>query len=485
MANIKMATKEKISLGQAIKMDKNISQAKGNNQIHRDALIEDFSFQHELGGNVSATPYETILKTLPCYFNWDLEESCDEDVQVLVQCAHENLVSNTEMTLVPHKTMLGYLYVTQLRRMEDREPSTALSWFDQALSDNQLDTDRCSDNDGPRGDTLILLSNIAWVYFTSGRLDMVDKTLQKIKQKFANRISESQKAFMYGHKGICFAYFLKTTFEINIACFNRALSVFPCHTDWLFWSAFTLCFQKDRCYEKPFETDAKSVLHREEILYKHVLENDNNHCFAKAMLGNLFHNKGQYDNANSLISDALKLNRTLPIVAEFASIFYAALKNFKLSIKVLEQALEAWPNNTYLLRQIAYTYKEIYLLESAHDQEQNSNHLEMAIRYYDKAIKVANGHLPEAIINKAKVCKLMGNMVEAHRLYLLAINTNRDPYWKSVTYFEFGEFCEQHLEEHSDALKYYQLAIDQGTQYWCAKRAAHVISHLTLEKSTE
>ncbi|XP_070568323.1 interferon-induced protein with tetratricopeptide repeats 3-like [Ptychodera flava] len=480
-----MATKEKISLGQMIEMDRNISQTKGSNSIHQDPLIEDFSFQHELGGNVSATPYETILKTLPCYFNWDLEESCDEDVQTLVQCAQENLVSNTEMTLVPHKTMLGYLYVTQRRRMEDREPSTALSWFDQALSDNQLDTDSCGDNDGPQGDTLILLGNIAWVYFISGRLDMVDKTLQKIKQKFDNRISESQKAFMYGHKGICFAYFLKKTCDISIACFNRALLVFPCHTDWLFWSAFVLCFQRDRHYREPFDTDAFSVLHEEEILYKHVLENNSNHSFAKAMLGSLFCVRQQYENADSLIIDALQSNHTMPTVAYFAAIVYATLKNFKLSIKVLEQALEAWPNNTYLLRQLAYTYKEIYLFESAHDQEQNSNHLKMAIRYHDKAIKVADGHLPEAIINKAKVCKLMGNMVEAHRLYLLAINTNRDPYWKSVVYFEFGEFCEQHLEEHSDALKYYQLAIDQGTQYWCAKRAAQVISHLTLEKSVE
>ncbi|XP_070568324.1 interferon-induced protein with tetratricopeptide repeats 3-like [Ptychodera flava] len=476
-----MAMKEKISLGQMIKMDGNISQTEGSNLFHRDALIEDFSFRHELGKHVSANSYETILKTLPCYFNWDLEDSSDEALETLVQCAQENLVSNTEMTLVPHKTMLGYLYVTQRRRMEDREPSTALSWFDQALSDNQLDTDSCGDNDGPQGDTLILLGNIAWVYFISGRLDMVGKTLQKIKQKFDNRISESQKAFMYGHKGMCLAYFIKRTCDVSIACFNRALSVFPCHTDWLFWYGFTLCFQRDRYYQKPFDTDAFSVLHEEEILYKHVLENNSNHSFAKAMLSSLFCARGQYDNADSLIIDALQSNHTIPTIAYSAATVYATLKNFRLSIKVLEQALEAWPNNTYLLRQLAYTYKEIYLLESAYDTEQN--YLKKAIRYYDKAIKVANGHLPDAIISKAKVCTLMGNMVESHRLYLLAINTNRDPYWKSVAYFEFGEFCEQHLEEHSDALKYYQLAIDQGTQYWCAKRAAHVIPHLPLEKS--
>ncbi|XP_070541685.1 interferon-induced protein with tetratricopeptide repeats 2-like [Ptychodera flava] len=475
MAGTLKTTKTKISLGQVVNMDRNISQTKSKTSIYSDLMIEDFSFKYELGTATSKSSYEAILKTLPCYFNWNLEESTDEALHTMIGCAEENLVSNTELTLVAHKTMLGYLHVTQIRRMEDRDQFAALSWFEDALSDNQLDIDNCSDNDGPLGDRLILLGNIAWVYFMLGRMDMVDKTLQNITQVFDVQLNESQKAFVYGHQGIAFTYFLKKTCDIGIACFNRALSVFPCHTDWLYWSGYNLYFEKHRLYGEPLSTDASSVLDREETLHKHVLENNSNHCFAKAMLASLFCDREQYDDAESII-DALKLNRTLPTVACLAAAVYVGLHKFQMSIKVLEQALEAWPNNTYLLCFIGDAYKERYANESELDIEQN--YLKKAIQYYDKAIKVANGHLPWASRGKEKVLIAMGNMAEAHRLYLFDINTNRDPYWISVAYFELGEFCEQHLEQYSEALKYYQLAIDQGTQYWCAKRAARGISRL-------
>ncbi|XP_070567821.1 interferon-induced protein with tetratricopeptide repeats 2-like [Ptychodera flava] len=470
-----MATQTKISLSQVVDVDRNIKQAKECDRMYRDILIEEFSFQFELGRDASKTSYEAILKTLPCYFNWDLEESTDEDVQVLVGCAKENLVSNTELSLVPHKTMLGYLYVSQLRRTEDKEPSTALSWFDDALSDNLKDIDSCGDNDGPLGDKLILLGNKAWVYFVTGRMDMVDKTLQNIKQISDCKLSEGEKAFIYGHKGMCFAYFLKETCRLSLLCFDRALSIFPNHADWLFWSGAILDIHRMRIYGESFTPEALPLFDRQESFFKRVLQLNNAHPCAMALLSKVYLDRGEFDKAESYILDARKCDPgpTLPIVASIASSVFVTAKKFKMSEQALEQSLQIWPKNTYSLLFMGNTYKEMHFHEST--TESNQMNLKKAIQYYDKANMCVDHHLPGITIEKAKVYTVLGNLAEARGLFSAVASTARDPFWKSVAYLEFGEFFMHHLRESCNAMKYYKMASEHGAEYWVGKKAAALL----------
>ncbi|XP_070555928.1 interferon-induced protein with tetratricopeptide repeats 3-like [Ptychodera flava] len=449
--------------------------------MYEDKLIEDFSFTYD---EITDGSREAILKTLPCYFNWKLEDFSDEDRQVLVRCAQENLKSNTELSLVAHKTVLGYLNMTQFMLTEDRNPDTALRWYDDALADNRKDIDKYGDNDGPLGDKLVLLSNMAWVFFLLNRFDKVDEILKTIKLEFDGKLSKNQKAFIYAHKGMSLVYYEGEMCDVSIACLNRGLSVFPCRVDWLFWSAYMLEAQPFRFYDDFKDQEFLSMLDQSESLYRNVLEHNSNHCYAKAMLGRVLSYKGQHDEAESLIRDALKLNRTTPTVACCASELYVEDKKFEMSIEVLRQSLEVWPNNTYVLHYLGNTYKSKYLNE----QETGADHgdLETAIRYYDEAIKYASGHLPEAILDKAEVCTLMGNTPEAINLLLLGITITRDPYWKSLAYFRSGKFYMDNPNfqpgEHNRrfALNYFQLSIKQGDKYWCAKRAVKEVGCLTV-----
>ncbi|XP_070567820.1 interferon-induced protein with tetratricopeptide repeats 2-like [Ptychodera flava] len=468
-----MATQTKVSLGQVTKVVGAFKQTTQSGQVYRDVLIEEFSFQFELVRDGRNSSYEAILKTLPCYFNWDLEESTDEDFKVMVRCAEENLVSNTELSLVAHKTMLGYLCMTGLRRKDDKDPAAALSWFDDALSDNRLDMESCSDSDGPLGDRLILLGNIAWVYFITGRMDMVHKTLQNIKQISDGKLSDSTKAFIYGHKGISLAYFLKEACWLGLACFELALSIFPNHTDWLFWSGNMLDIHRMRIYGASRTPEALSVLDRTEIIYKHIIEIYSGHNYAITMLDRNYLDRGKFDKAEPFSTCASECNTTLPTVACIASSVYAAAKKFELSLETLEKALKLWPKNTYLLHFMANVYKSKHDYESA--RVPNQTNLKKAIQYYEKASTYSKENAPWITLDKAKAYAISGNLAESHRLFFLVASTARDPFWRSVAYLEFGEFCMHHLREPSNAMKYYKMATEEGTEYWAGKRAASLL----------
>ncbi|XP_070569242.1 uncharacterized protein [Ptychodera flava] len=192
-----------------------------------DTNIEEFSFKFD----DTQHSYEEILHKLPCHFTWKLEVDFDFRYEFITAFADNLLKHHGDFAPVPNKALKGYLYVSKLRPEHERDSRAALKWFDEALSDNKKELGRCDDNDGPLGDKLVLLADIAWVHFLFGEKEKVRERLKEIANLFVGKLTEKQKSYVYGHKGVAFLYLWKGANDEGIDCLQQALLVFPRKVD--------------------------------------------------------------------------------------------------------------------------------------------------------------------------------------------------------------------------------------------------------------
>ncbi|XP_077977251.1 uncharacterized protein LOC144432832 [Glandiceps talaboti] len=245
-----------------------------------DPMIEDFTFTLDIKSTKKSE--REILMSLPCHFTWKLEEECNKSYKNGV-CGYKETTYHPELSPTPHTAMMGYLQVSELRPPEQRDPMAALSWFDKALRDNQKELESSDDKDGPLGDKLVILADKAWIYHTLGEVDKVREILHEIEQLGSGKLTEKQKAFVYGHKGTAFTYFVKKTCNEGIDSFKRALSVFPNKPDWLVLKSILQFYRSGRMYAT---TDVEYILSMKEckISLKRVLEINPNHSYARTSL---------------------------------------------------------------------------------------------------------------------------------------------------------------------------------------------------------
>ncbi|XP_070568966.1 uncharacterized protein [Ptychodera flava] len=157
-----------------------ITTLESNRRPSVDINIEEFSFKFD----DTQQSYRDVLHKLPCHFTWKQDVDVNFRYEYLMPAADDMLKHHGDLAPVPIKALKGYLYVSKLRPKYKRDPRAALKWFDEALSDNQKELRKCDDNDGPMGDKLVLLADIAWVHFLFGEKGKARERLNEIANLF-------------------------------------------------------------------------------------------------------------------------------------------------------------------------------------------------------------------------------------------------------------------------------------------------------------
>ncbi|XP_077977127.1 uncharacterized protein LOC144432731 [Glandiceps talaboti] len=433
----------------------------------KDPMIEGFTFTLDIK-STKKSERETLM-SLPCHFTWKLEEECDRPDKLRV-CKYKETTYHPELSPTPHTAMMGYLQVSELRPPEGRDPMAALSWFDKALQDNQKELDSSDDKDGPLGDKLVILADKAWVYHMLGQVDKMGEILQEINQLGGGKLTEKQKAFVFGHKGTAFMYFVKKTCSEGIDSFKRALSVFPKKPDWLVLQ----CLLQFYCYHRMYDTTAeKYTLSIKEckMSLKRVMEINPNHSYARAILGWVLI-KLNTDEAKYEIQEALCRNSKSPWVLHCAGDIYINMKDFDKADEYFCKAMEIIPDSPQYLVGIgdAHIMKYQHGLNSG--KKSLSEDLVTASEYYNRALQCSDGVFVDAEQGIGIIKEYQGNYSEAIETYMSMIKTSNDPHYKSEACWYTAGVYEESLSDSVKAMNFFDQTVEHGVEYWCGKNAA-------------
>ncbi|XP_077977119.1 uncharacterized protein LOC144432726 [Glandiceps talaboti] len=464
--------RENVSLRQRISDLENKGQghqdlSESDDQKATDQMIEDFTFSLDIKSTKKSE--REILMSLPCHFTWKLEEECDRPYKGRMY-RYKETTYHPELSPTPHTAMMGYLQVSEIRPPEQRDPDAALSWFDKALQDNQKELDSCDDKDGPLGDKLVILADKAWVYQTLGQVDKVREMLQEIDQIGSGKLTEKQKAFVYGHKGTPFRYFVKKTCNEGIDSLKRALGVFPNKPDWLVLQRLLQFYRDNRMYGTKDEQYTLSIKECKTSL-KRVLKINHNHSYARAFLGWILV-KLNTDEAKYEIQEALRINPKSPLVLQCAGIVYTEVKEFDKAAEYLDKAIEILPDNPDYLGRMGDIYRMKYEYDVNSGKESCSEDLVTANEYYNRTIQCSDGVYIKATLSIGVIQEYQGNYSEAIETYMSVIETSNDPFYTSLACWNLADVYENSLHDSVSAIKFFDQTVEHGVEYWFGKKAA-------------
>ncbi|XP_070569835.1 uncharacterized protein [Ptychodera flava] len=114
------------------------------------------------------------LQKISCHFTWNLEDGTIREINDLTNRVEFDYNNDPDKQKVPKLSLLGYLSVSSLHKK--RNSSKAIKHLKEALMSNDEEIHK---GEGARGDRMVILGDLAWIYFKQGKNDDARDYIQK------------------------------------------------------------------------------------------------------------------------------------------------------------------------------------------------------------------------------------------------------------------------------------------------------------------
>ncbi|XP_072335084.1 interferon-induced protein with tetratricopeptide repeats 5-like [Scyliorhinus torazame] len=290
---------------------------------------------------------------------------------------------------------------------------------------------------------IITYGNYAWVYYHMGLLTEAQSYLDKLERICKQFPDASRCTAMIpavsGEKGWLLLKSGVQSYNEAMYCFEMAQKKYPNNIDWNVGYAIVLSHLEGLSGATESADSSQSVKQ-----WRRVLELDPNDAEAMVQLALKLRVFEQYEDANTLVQQALAKSPGLPYVIRYAAKFYRKVRNIEKALKLLDKALKMTPKSAFLYHQKGMCYKNKIQTLKKSQGSKGSGKIDTLINDRKECFKKALELKPSFILAElgyAHICSINEEYREAEDIYskLLELE-NTCPENKQEIRFQFGLF---------------------------------------------
>ncbi|XP_077997910.1 interferon-induced protein with tetratricopeptide repeats 5-like [Glandiceps talaboti] len=421
----------------------------------------------------SSVGYEERLEAFPCHFMWRLDDKCGRDFKTAMEYIDHHLAHNPDEMTVPAMAVKAYLYMSNLKDNNLKDPQAALEWIEDALERNESDLREDASHDGPIGYKVVLLADQAWVYFKLGEIEKAEPLIEELEAH--PPLSKKAEAYLKAIKAFTFQWFSRSKFLEGIESYKEALIVFPSNVDWLF--GYTRLLEK----KKHNPTQGVGEVTKIEQNLRHILKVNPKHGLARAFLAKALAEKGSHLEAEYEANRALDIDGNNFVVVQRVGEAFLKLEKFDEALELFEEARDSEADSSFTLGLIGSVYTKKYYKQKP--GKRSKANLEKALEYYQQAIEADNSNF-RAKCDQANMYSQLGNVVKAKQLYFQLVETENEDDKAGALYY-FGLFLDKQLRKTSEAMEQYKKAIKIQPDSFGGIRAGKEITEKMQRKVSE
>ncbi|GCB84580.1 hypothetical protein scyTo_0025118, partial [Scyliorhinus torazame] len=193
---------------------------------------------------------------------------------------------------------------------------------------------------------IITYGNYAWVYYHMGQLTEAQSYLDKLERICKQFPDASRYTAMipevYGEKGWSLLNSGVPYYKEGMECFESALEEDPSNIDWNVGYAIVLSRLEGLSGVTESVDSSQSVNQ-----WRRVLVLDPNDAEAMVQLALKLRVFEQYEEADTLVKQALEKSPGLPYVLRYAAKFYRCAGDIEKALKLLDKALKMTPKSAF------------------------------------------------------------------------------------------------------------------------------------------
>ncbi|XP_070569834.1 interferon-induced protein with tetratricopeptide repeats 5-like isoform X2 [Ptychodera flava] len=412
------------------------------------------------------------LQKISCHFTWNLEDGTIREINDLTNRVEFDYNNDPDKQKVPKLSLLGYLSVSSLHKK--RNSSKAIKHLKEALMSNDEEIHK---GEGARGDRMVILGDLAWIYFKQGKNDDARDYIQKVNQLLP--LSQEAQAQLWAHEGFASWWFGANQFERARMLYDAALELDPDNEPWLFELGLIL----DRQSRQPNGENAKR---RVGEVMKKVITLNPKRSLARVIYAIWLFNQGQREKYPDDFNKAIKTSPNDVTVLQRIGQFLRKQGFLDEALKRLESLLHDAPKSSFLKHQLCLVYRDKYFSVKG---KRDINHLHRALEFCTEAVEDSSGGNFPAACDQAYLTGYIGKFEhdnskidKANDLYSALIETE-NLYDKASAHQAFGNFHKNVLQNTSNAIEQYQIAVKVKPDSFAARKACQEILKMMKERT--
>ncbi|XP_062382819.1 interferon-induced protein with tetratricopeptide repeats 5-like isoform X1 [Sardina pilchardus] len=414
------------------------------------------------------------LEQLECHFTWDLaKESADlSDLQT-------RLEDQIELDLSKKAGAIrSYCFLAYVRYLQ--------GFLDDALTNLLKSEEKGREYHGDDCERFLIVTygNLAWLHYLRRSYSQCESYLEKlvgIKEKFPTGSPTELHPDVYGQKGWTYLKFAYKYYGRAKQCFEKALELEPEESEWNIGYAIALYRTEDIR-----RSSAEDSLAVKQLRLAKQKSPDN--AKITVLLGLRLFDFDKYDEAESLIEEALEMDPTNPHVIRYVSKNFRCCGNLDRAIALLKRAIDRTEKSAFLHHQLALCYKRKMTDLLRGDARGRGQEVRQLIDKCTYHLQLAITLRPNFLLAKAELALLYGQdrrieNTQAEEMFkaILKEAEERTDMLQIIHHY-CGEFHHYKNNSESQAVHHYTECMRLGQDRHFGKQSAYHLKRMALKR---
>ncbi|XP_046709853.1 interferon-induced protein with tetratricopeptide repeats 5-like [Silurus meridionalis] len=310
---------------------------------------------------------------------------------------------------------------------------------------------------------IVPYGNLAWLQYQLKCFSECESYLEKIRS-IVQELPDSSLGLCHqvlGEKAWAYFKFSRKYYNQAKECFEKVLELEHMNAEWNCGYAFVLHRTETQC---PSVRTIKQL--------RQAIDTNPDNDELKALLAVRLGEAKEYNEAESLVEEALEGSPNAPNVIRYVGKFLRIYGSVERSIALLKRVLEKSPTSAFIQHQLALCYKrKAITLQREESQNSPSAGAEIqrsrsqCIYYLDKTTELKPGFIT-AMIELANQYSKDGDLDRAEEMFQQTLHKakEKNEYLQQV-YLSYGQFQQYRRRSLPEAITCYMecLKIDEGT----------------------
>ncbi|XP_060794826.1 interferon-induced protein with tetratricopeptide repeats 5-like [Neoarius graeffei] len=443
-------------------------------------LFSQLSFIHACDSVISfstSSTQDTFFKTrllqLECHFTWALNKN-DVDLTDLLNRLEEqlNLDLGGETGAARAHSYKGFVKFLLGSNTE------ALSNFERSV---ELTKSRGNDCDKL---FVVAYGDLAWLYYHMGNFTECESYLSKLSE-IKVKYPSVPYAEVLGEKGWTFLKFSQKYYEWAKKCFKKALELEPEDPEWNAGLAIALYRLEYNLQNSAVSTETSTENSTDQLRWAIATNPDDD--VLKVLLALRLTVDKKYNEAESLVEQALESSPEHPNVLRYVAKFLRNQGSVDRSIALLKTALEKVTNAAFIHHQLGLCYKQkIQNLRFAGSHHRTGAEIKQAqeqcIYHLEIATKLKTGFIL-AMSDLALQYGVKRDMQRAEEMFHNAFQTakerNENCQYVHLCYAEFQQYS---MKCEPAAIKHYTECLNLNPKTYHGKKSAESLKKIAKRR---
>ncbi|KAM9462706.1 interferon-induced protein with tetratricopeptide repeats 5-like [Clarias gariepinus] len=410
---------------------------------------------------------KTRLLQLECHFTWALNKN-DTDLTDLMTRLKEqlNLDLGRETGVPRTYSYMGFVKFLLGSNAE------ALSYFERSV---ELTLSQGNDCDKL---LVVVYGDLAWLHYHMGHFTECESYLNKLSE-IKNIYPSIPYAEVLGEKGWTFLKFSRKYYERSKVCFSEALKLDPDNSEWNTGLAIVL-YRTEYIDQHSVASNAIDQLRR-------AIATNPDDNVLKVLLGLRLSVLKKYQEAESLVEQALERSPEHPHVIRYVGKYLRDQGSVDRSIALLKRALEKVSNKAFIHHQLGLCYKKktVYLKRAGSHHTKSAEikrAQEQCIYHLEKATELK----PSFILAMGELALQYGvnrDLTKAEELFqnVLKVAKEKNDNYQSVL-LNYAVFQQYNVRCEPAALKHYIECLKINPNQYEGKKSAQKLKDISKRR---